>query len=88
MPQSPFANHCCNQPASEVSDVLFVLFSFFFFLYTKQSCVENRDNKVQALGLEGLAYLCEADVVGNAFLSIQVLKHINLFVDRSANWIP
>jgi len=27
-------------------------------------CIESRDSVVQALGLEGLSYLCEADVVG------------------------
>ena len=31
----------------------------------KQTCIENQDPVIKALGLQGLAHLCEADVIGN-----------------------
>lgn len=33
--------------------------------WNKQSCIESPDPVIKALGLQSLAHLCEADVIGN-----------------------
>ncbi|KAJ3694479.1 hypothetical protein LUZ60_009959 [Juncus effusus] len=40
------------------------------------SCIESRDKIVQALGLEGLTFLCEADVVDFYTAWIVIKKHL------------
>lgn len=52
--------------------------AFFFFVFSihsvircllfalnQQSCIENKDPVIQALGFQSLAHLCEADIIGN-----------------------
>lgn len=34
-------------------------------LFKCQACIESHDSLVQSLGLQSLAHLCEADVIGN-----------------------
>lgn len=46
----------------------------------KQSCIECQDPAIKALGLQSLAHLCEADVIGN---SCYLLSHSSFLTKNS-----
>lgn len=41
-------------------------------LLYQQACIESKDPVVQALGFQSLAYLCEADVIGNLDFTVNL----------------
>lgn len=46
----------------------------------QQACIESPDPMIQALGFQGLAHLCEADVIGK--LTIYKLFSYNILISK------